>query len=1105
MSDPLAHYSFLPWLRRGIGTMISEADQLGNEPAGELTTERAEMEVGLTVESTSIADGTITPSSLTKTFKFLGPPDVLAISPNAIVRTEPKRGVNNYEANGLPYIEFYEEDFLWAYTPAGAVTEKLSPWLALICLKSDEFELKNTSDGRAYITINSDTMDDVFHSEKDHWAWAHVHLNTELTAVTTSGQITEVSSELESDPDSGVSRLLCPRKLIKETEYTAFLIPAFETGRLAGLGESYTGVFAQKMSWKIGDNYATKTRGTDFPAYYSWKFRTGLNGDFESLVRLLKAVVTDPELGKRDMYIANAGYGSESTIPESEVLGIEGALMPPGFASDAWTTDSGNAYREHLRKLLNLSIDNDNKVTDVFAADSLLDHPFYSGTPGDDPIVTPQIYGRWHALATRLQNDTSNYDWVNTLNLDPRNRAAAGLGTNVVKKNQEDLMRRAWKQVEQVNEANRKIRKAALARMINFAIHYKHVRPASTDQTVRLTSALHSFVRHDDVVNGTQSIQQVINQSVVPNASQAAAFKKITRPGKGQNKKINKEIQARIDAGSTGLSLIHQKVTENFNSDAIKAAPSKMAPLLAIGTTDIQTAINATITTFNSSDTATATEAVFQSLSQETDFSNLSQLARKTVLKSRISTSLTPNAQLLAKNLIDAITSSVDGGTTDSHKIRVNTPPFTAIFASTPSTSSVTAKVYNNIVIDIDTGGASGVISRATTLSDIQTFSDTLDQFKTYAESNTIDTTLQPLSSVAALKDTLTQKLNQKKLMVARVTGSIVLNVFNPTTRTYSQQALDELKPIMAAPKFEDPMFRDLKTISQEYILPNLSKVEQNSITLLKTNQAFIEAYMAGLNHEMSRELLWREYPTDQRGTYFRQFWDVVDNTDETDADKRLDIKTMTDWTADLGGHSPRQILNASGSYLVLLIRGELLKKYPNTQVYAQRAKFADSPAVGEPIRDLADETVAGNVQTPVFMAELDPDIYLFGFDLEEDQARGSETDPLNPGWFFVLRERPGQIRFGLDDWTPLGSDPEFPEEDPVNWNDLSWEHFVPDTTTLENYQLSATHTFSASAGEENTPAATWGKNAADVAYILYQNPVLFARHASEMLPPDEN
>jgi acetoacetyl-CoA synthetase len=29
-----------------------------------------------------------------------------------------------------------------------------------------------------------------------------------------------------------------------------------------------------------------------------------------------------------------------------------------------------------------------------------------------------------------------------------------------------------------------------------------------------------------------------------------------------------------------------------------------------------------------------------------------------------------------------------------------------------------------------------------------------------------------------------------------------------------------------------------------------------------------------GLNHELGRELLWREYPTDERGSYYQEFWD---------------------------------------------------------------------------------------------------------------------------------------------------------------------------------------------------------------------------------------
>lgn len=100
------------------------------------------------------------------------------------------------------------------------------------------------------------------------------------------------------------------------------------------------------------------------------------------------------------------------------------------------------------------------------------------------------------------------------------------------------------------------------------------------------------------------------------------------------------------------------------------------------------------------------------------------------------------------------------------------------------------------------------------------------------------------------------------------------------------------------------------------------------------------------------------------------------------------------------------------------------------------------------------------------------------------------------------MRERPGQIRFGLDDWTPTNpDDPEFPNTDPTNWNDLSWEHLVDASEELEAYQIDAEHDFTSQTGTENTPLAVWGKNAADMAYILYQNPVLFARHAQEMLP----
>ena len=84
----------------------------------------------------------------------------------------------------------------------------------------------------------------------------------------------------------------------------------------------------------------------------------------------------------------------------------------------------------------------------------------------------------------------------------------------------------------------------------------------------------------------------------------------------------------------------------------------------------------------------------------------------------------------------------------------------------------------------------------------------------------------------------------------------------------------------MAYPDIKAPAYAPLETISSEHLLPNLKLVPNNTISLLAANQPFIEAYLAGLNHEFARELLWREYPTDQRGSYFRQFWDVSSYVD---------------------------------------------------------------------------------------------------------------------------------------------------------------------------------------------------------------------------------
>ena len=61
-----------------------------------------------------------------------------------------------------------------------------------------------------------------------------------------------------------------------------------------------------------------------------------------------------------------------------------------------------------------------------------------------------------------------------------------------------------------------------------------------------------------------------------------------------------------------------------------------------------------------------------------------------------------------------------------------------------------------------------------------------------------------------------------------------------------SQQIGDQFGEVMAYPKIDLPMYQPLKGISSELFLPNSISISPNSITLIETNQKFIEAYMVG-------------------------------------------------------------------------------------------------------------------------------------------------------------------------------------------------------------------------------------------------------------------
>jgi hypothetical protein len=305
----------------------------------------------------------------------------------------------------------------------------------------------------------------------------------------------------------------------------------------------------------------------------------------------------------------------------------------------------------------------------------------------------------------------------------------------------------------------------------------------------------------------------------------------------------------------------------------------------------------------------------------------------------------------------------------------------------------------------------------------------------------------------------------------------------------------DPIEPVRWAPRFPDPMADALESLSQEYLVPGVADIPRDSVGALSTAPAFVEAFLAGANHEFARELLWRRFPTDRRGTHFDTFWDKAHNPLST-ADDRPDIAEMHRWQDSLGGNqhdSGRQGTRAGDwkddaddpeGRVVLVIRGELLRRFPDTSVYMveshpDEASDADeanddragrSPKLSE-VGHVTPEAVQNGevtgVKFPIFQGKLDPDIRFLGFDLPPSDAVGDpEAD--EPGWFFVFEEPMGETRFGLDaggaadrgtvpngvtapatpnsDGTPLDTAALTGEGGSTPWNGLSWNHLLGDS-----------------------------------------------------------
>ncbi|MBR5209232.1 MAG: hypothetical protein IKV67_05205, partial [Paludibacteraceae bacterium] len=206
----------------------------------------------------------------------------------------------------------------------------------------------------------------------------------------------------------------------------------------------------------------------------------------------------------------------------------------------------------------------------------------------------------------------------------------------------------------------------------------------------------------------------------------------------------------------------------------------------------------------------------------------------------------------------------------------------------------------------------------------------------------------------------------------------------------YIEQLLSTKHPIMAYPMFPEPTYYYLKELSDRFVLPSIGEIPQNSISMYINNAAFIESYLCGMNTEMGKELLWREYPTDQRGSYFRKFWDTEVDKDSIINDKYFDVNPLHQWKGKLGENH----LDEKGQLLQFVIKAELIKTYPSTKIYLQKSDDKYHRIISE-----------GSVILPSSQAFLRDDVVIVGFRINLSEAIGNP--PNNHGYLLVFEQDP--------------------------------------------------------------------------------------------------
>lgn len=1140
----MAKIYILHYFRKGLSNHITAH--------GGLKQKRATLKVNLGVELNRKDLGIVEKQTLDgQVIQLMGPADVKSLQKSAVNRISPPEGAKTRLFKGyLPYVEFYEEDLPWRYTPVATGDKDFRPWMTLIAVKEDEVVYQMSSDGVKLATLqigSEERYQEIFPNEGVLSKIAHVQIDSAVP-VTPSN----VNELLEVNPDCGISRILCTSVLEESNSYEVLLVPTFELGRLAGLGHSVTETLLGQCAWeKDWASQKNRPDGLTFPVYLKWKFKTSdVKADFKTLASHL-FFTGDNEYDRMKAYldvdISQSGLG-DVHLDEEMVVDVPSALVLDNDNPSLREEDA--VYTSALKELLELNpVLKENTIGEI--------------NMEEDPWIVPPVYGARHLLTTQAEFTQSGANVVKEVNLQLKNRIVAGLGSTVVKKNQEQFVNRAWKKVEKINQLNQAIREyysmmqveekaqtrvrksnftvtdknKALAmdvanRSLQTACIYRH--HVSSDNLLVACKEMEAHTQQQQRVNcgiTVNELKELFSAQVWEDIIKRDAIRELlTKPklydffsifedyqvlnrlGFTVKKDDKDKLIFTLSGNSMELALpdatllsfsyikiwvnwlsLNQLSDESFTnlrnyvanknplfercqSHCLDKYPliledgkgnvgvvvQHMKPFAGISQTKpvvveydkdqyyyvlpldfvksrkdlvyqlritknsiagLEQDVNIVVTQNPQTGMFDANFALFDNfkLTKSANFKKLSTLRDKLaqtqpqcVVKNKkkkkyslnfkhgISGELKEEGQSWLKlndfyfyfnlnnsryaSIIEKITETVaiidlkamasvltqvldDAAKLDrllfepTHVVLPNlTPQSTELFKMSAEGVVATGKY------DAEFYGA----------SEWKVVANKLDRLN----ATLTDKLKMEMQPDEVYEEVETEKVHPTTLGEQRVDE--ILAKYGYTEDNQLKNNLESKYPVMAYPDFLDPTFFYLRECSVDYVVPSSGSLLKDSITYFQSNPQFEEAFLMGMNTEMGQELLWREYPTDQRGSYFRKFWDQETLPEKEQLDKYYDVKPLHHWKNMLG----KNHMAGKNGMLVFVIRGELMQSYPNTSVYL--AKNENNCLIKDCM--------------PSMTSWLTDEICLVGFD-------NLQSDALD-GYYLTFEQQPLSLQF---------------------------------------------------------------------------------------------